>query len=161
MSWQHGGMKRIGSLVALGGAGVLAAAIFLPWVEVRGLPISLDTLGVDTAVVDTTVSGDDTGAWPVVALAAGSVALFAIRRIAAPGGRFARWGILIVGLLAVLAAAGLLYYVANLVDIELSDRTAAERAAAELALDATAETGAYALLIGGLAITFGGALSSR
>lgn len=154
-------MKRLGSFVALVGGVGIAAAVALPWIEVSGLPLDLDVLPVAGTVLDETVSGLDTAVWPVVVGVGGVVAALAVRRMAAPGGRLARLGLLGLGTLSVVAALGLVYYAANLVDIELSDRSAAERAAAETVLEAEAKSGVYVLLASGVAVVSGAAVASR
>lgn len=154
-------MKRLGSAVALLGGLGIAAAVALPWIEVSGLPIELDVLPVAGTVLNETVSGLDTAAWPLVVAVGGGVVALAVRRITVPGGRLARIGLLGLGGLSVVAALGLVYYAANLVDIELSDRSSAERAAAEAVLEAEAQTGVYVLLASGGAVVAGAAVASR
>ncbi len=154
-------MKRLGSAAALLGGLGIAAAVALPWIEVSGLPIELDMLPVAGTVLNETVSGLDTAAWPLVVAVGGGVVALAVRRITVPGGRLARVGLLALGGLTTVAALGLVYYAANLVDIELSDRSRAERAAAEAVLEAEVQTGVYVLLASGVAVVVGAAVASR
>lgn len=154
-------MKRLGSTVALLGGLGIAGAVALPWIEVSGLPIELDVLPVAGTVLNETVSGLDTAAWPLVVAVGGGVVALAARRIMVPGGRLARIGLVGLGGLTALAALGLVYYAANLVDIELSDRSSAERAAAEALVEAEVQTGVYVLLASGVAVVVGAAAASR
>jgi len=140
-------MRGFGRLLALVGAVGVVVSTFLPWVTVQGLPIHLDLLGTNVSAIRTTVSGTDTKAWPplvgVAAVAAG-LALFDILRKL----------LVVIGLLTVIAGAGLMYYVMNVIDIETSHNTL-QRAAAHVAVVSSTEPGPFVLLGAGVCMFLG------
>jgi uncharacterized membrane protein (TIGR02234 family) len=141
-------VKVVSRLVLLAGAAGVVLSAFLPWVTVEGAPINLDLIGARVSPGGTTVSGDETSAWPVLvavgAIVAGLALLNAARRL-----------ILLIGLLVVAAGGGLLYYALNVVDIETAERTVVERAVAAAAITSSAEAGPFLLLASGICILIG------
>ena len=146
-------MARI--LLLVGAAGVVLSA-FLPWVTVSGaLPVdlNLDWIGADVSPDGKTVSGSETKAWPVVVGVGGLVAVLAVFNVA-------RKLMMLFGLLVVVAGAGLVYYLTNVVDIETSD-DAIKNALANAALDSSAQAGPFLLLAGGACILVGAMVLRR
>lgn len=129
----------------------MAAAAFLPWVTVEGVPLSLDLLGTDVSAVQKTVSGVDTPAWPVLVGVAGLVVALAVFNLA-------RKLLLLLGVLVTVAAAGLLYYLANVIDIETADSNRLERLLADAAVASSVGAGPVVLLAGGVAVLLGALL---
>lgn len=142
----------LGRLLILGGAGALGLSALLPWVEIEGSLAALDLgiIGADVAPQDRTVLGVDTGLWPVLAAGAGVVVLLGLLGIA-------RRLVVAIGLLALLAGAALLYYLANVVEIEAGERGGIEGALAEQVLTSSIGPG-VPLLLGGAGAIVGGAL---
>lgn len=139
-------MRASGRLLLLLGAAGVVLATFLPWVTVEGRPLRLDVLGHH--LTGKHVSGDDTAVWPIVVGVGAFIGLLAVvsrlRRLAG-----------LLGLLVALAGGALIYYATNLIDIELSGRSALERAAANAAVSTSAEVGAFVLLGSGVLIMIG------
>jgi hypothetical protein len=140
-------MRTFGRLLALVGALGVVVSTFLPWVSVQGIPLHLDLLGGNVTGLHTTVSGTDTKAWPpllIVGAAAALLALFGVlRRL-----------LVLIGLLTTLAGAGLVYYVTHVIDIETSGDSL-KRAAAQLAVESSAKSGPFVLLVGGICLFLG------
>lgn len=132
----------------------MAVAAFLPWVTVEGLPLSLDLLGTDITAVQKTVSGVDTPAWPVLLGVGGLVLLLALTNVA-------RKVQLLLGLLVTAGGAGLLYYLANVIDIETADSSRLERLLADAAVGSSVGAGPVVLLGGGIAILLGALAKAR
>lgn len=139
--------------LAVAGALAIALAAVLPWVTVKGrLPLDLDLLNVEVSAGGMTVSGVDTAAWPYllgVAVVACLLAAFGLARRLLLG----------IGVLAMIAGAGLFYYLSNVVDFEMADRTALERTAADLVVSASVGPGPFVLLGAGVCLilaTIGG-----
>lgn len=143
-----------GRVLVLVGAAALALGTVLPWVEVAGVPLKLDWLGLQVPRIGREVAGTDTSAWPFVLGFAAVVALLAL------AGR-ARRVVLGLGLLSLLASGGLLYYLNNVIEIETSKRSQVEQALAELAIRSSVQTGPYVLLAGAALITVGALLRGR
>lgn len=148
-------MKSIARILLLAGAAGVVLSAFLPWVTVEGLPIDLDLdwIGADIRPGGRTVSGRDTAAWPVVVGVGAVVAVLTVLNLA-------RKLLLLFGLLVVVAGAGLLYYVSNVVDIETSDN-AIKQAIASAAVEETAQAGPFLLLASGAAILAGAVARRR
>lgn len=128
-------------------AAVFAAGVALPWLTVEGLPLRLDAIGVRARGAATTVSGFQTDVWlPFVAVAALIAVLGWWGLPRAP--RLARFALGALGLLGVLVASGLAYYAANLVELELRDRSGAEQALAQAAVSSSPEAGLAVLAAG-------------
>ena len=136
----------------LAGAGAIAVSVLLPWVTITGKTFQLD-LGVIHSTVSTgsrTVSGTGTSLWPGIVFIAALVAVLAL---------LSAWrGVVIAaGLIIVFAGVGLLYYVANVLEIETRD-DALKRIVADAALDSSIGPGVPLLLAGGVAVLAGALL---
>lgn len=140
-----------GRVLVLAGAAALVLGALLPWVEVRGVPLDLDWLGVGIPIGGREVAGTDTAAWPVLVGVAAFIALLAVL------GR-ARRLVLGLGLAALAAGAALMYYLANVIEIETSGRSEVERSLAELAVRSSVQAGPYVLLGGAVLIVVGALL---
>ena len=137
-------------VLLLGGAAALVIGALLPWVTVDGPSLTLD-LGLVSAQAtpaDRTVSGLDTPLWPLLVGTAALVAVLALLGVA-------RRVLLALGLLAAVAGALLLVYMANVIDLETRDGGALERAAADALLTSSLGLGTPLLLAGGIAIAAG------
>src|SRR4051812_4972944 len=88
--------SRAGQLLMLIGAACLVAGALLPWVEVKGVPLNLDWLGVRVPLNGRQVAGTDTPAWPYIIGVAAVIALLALVRRA-------RTLVLALGVLALAA----------------------------------------------------------
>jgi hypothetical protein len=145
-------MSGVGRLLGLVGALGVAAAAFLPWVTVRGLPLQLHLLGgAEVSPAHRRVVGTDTAAWPFLlagAVLAAGAALLGRRRI-----------LLLLGTVGVLVGAALTYYVMNVIDIRTRGETI-EHAAASLAVTSSTGPGPFVLTAGGVCM-FIGALMRR
>jgi hypothetical protein len=129
--------------LALASAAAVAVATLLPWVTVKGrLPLDLTVLSADVSAGGRTVRGLDTAAWPYLLGVAGLALL-----LAAFG--TARRVLQGLGALTLVAGAGLLYYLSHVVDIQTANRSAVERAAADLAVSTSVGPGPYVLLAAG------------
>lgn len=138
-------------------AGALATilAAFLPWVTVKGLPVTLDLglVGAEASAVNRTVSGTDTSLGPVLVGLGVVVAALALLGVA-------RRLVLGIGLLVTVAGALLLVYMANVIDIETRGDGELQRALADALLSSSVGPGTPLLLAGGFAIV-AGALARR
>lgn len=147
------GVKSVGRLLLLAGAAGLALSVLLPWVTVRGPALNLD-LGIVGARVTSgskTVAGVETSVWPA---AVGIAALVVVVTLLGVATRL----MAIIGLLVTLAGAALLYYCANVLDIETSG-SALKRAISDAILTSSTGPGPPLVLASGIAI-FAGALLS-
>jgi hypothetical protein len=121
---------------------------FLPWVTIEGAPINLDLIGARVSPGGTTVSGNETSAWPVLVAVGAIVAGLTLLNMA-------RKLLVLFGLLVVVAGGGLLYYALNVVDIETAERTVIERAVVSTAVTSSADAGPFLLLASGICILIG------
>jgi hypothetical protein len=140
-------------MLLLAGAAGLALSVLLPWVTVRGPGLSLD-LGIIGARVSSgsrTVAGVETSLWPVAVGIAVVVVLLTVLGVAT---RL----LAVIGLIVTLAGAALLYYCANILDIETSG-SALKRAVSDALLTSSTGPGPPLILASGLAILLGGVLS--
>jgi hypothetical protein len=147
-------VKAAGRLLLLAGAAGLVLSVLLPWVTVRGLPLSLDLsiVGASVAPGSKTVSGVETSVWPVLVGAAAVVVVLTLLNAA--------YILLAVVGVAVAAAGGaLLYYCAHVVDIETSDKGPVARALADALVESSTGPGPPLVLAGGIAILAGALLS--
>lgn len=146
-------ISAAGRVLTLVGAAMIALGAVLPWVVVEGVPLKLDWLDVRVPVSGREVSGTDTLLWPV---------LLGLAAVLAALGLFARaWRVLLgLGLLALVGAGALMYYLRNVIEIETSGRSALEQTLAEVAVRAPVQSGPYLLLVGAL-FTVAGALTRR
>jgi hypothetical protein len=147
-------VKAAGRLLLLAGAAGLVLSVLLPWVTVRGLPLSLDLsiVGASIAPRSKTVSGVETSVWPVLVGAATVVVVLTLLNAA--------YKLLAVVGVAVAAAGGaLLYYCAHVVDIETSDQGPVARALADALVESSTGPGPPLVLAGGIAILAGALMS--
>jgi hypothetical protein len=147
------GVKTAGRLLLLAGACGLALSVLLPWVTVKGPGLSID-LGIVGAKVSSgsrTVAGIETSVWPV---AVGLAALVAVVTLLG----FATRLLAIVGVLVTLAGAALLYYCANVLDIETSG-SSIKRLISDAVLTSSTGPGPPLVLASGIAILAGALLS--
>jgi hypothetical protein len=147
-------MKTAGRMLLLAGALGLALSVLLPWVTVKGPVASIDLgiVGGEISSGSKTVAGIETSVWP---FAVGIALLVVILTILGVAARL----LAVVGLLVTIAAAALLYYCANVLDIETST-SAVKRAVSDALLTSSTGPGPPLILASGLAILVGGLLSS-
>lgn len=147
-------MKTAGRMLLLAGALGLALSVLLPWVTVKGPVVSLDLglVGGEITTGSKTVAGVETSVWP---FAIGIALLVTVLTILGVAARL----LAVVGLVVTIAGAALLYYCANVLDIETGG-SAVKRAVADALLTSSTGPGPALLLASGLAILVGGLLSS-
>jgi hypothetical protein len=147
-------MKTAGRMLLLAGALGLALSVLLPWVTVKGPAVSIDlgVVGGEITSGSKTVAGVETSVWP---FAVGVAVLVVVLTIVGVAGRL----LALVGLLVAIAGAALLYYCANVLDIETSG-SAVKRAVSDALLTSSTGPGPPLILASGLAILVGGLLSS-
>lgn len=137
-------------LLVLAGASATALSVFLTWVTVTGLTVTLDLAlaAADLGPDDRTVAGTDTALWPALVIVGGLAAVLGLLGVARP--------VLIgLGLLTTLAGGLLLAYMANVIDLETRGSSELERAAADALLDSSVGPGTPVLLLGGVLIGLG------
>jgi hypothetical protein len=146
-------VKNAGRLSLLAGAAGLALSVLLPWVTIKGpgLNIDLGIVGAKVSSGSRTVAGVETSVWPV---AVGLAALVAIATLLG----FATRLLAIVGVLVTLAGAALLYYCANVLDIETSGNSI-KRLISDAVLTSSTGPGPPLILASGIAILAGALLS--
>lgn len=146
-------MKSAGRLLLLAGAAGLALSVLLPWVTVSGpvLKLDLGVLGARVSTGSKTVAGVDTSIWPV---AVGIAILVLILTLIGVASRL----LALVGLLVTIAGGALLYYCANVLDIQTSG-SALKRAISDAVLTSSTGPGPPLVLTSGIAILVGGLLS--
>lgn len=146
-------VKSVGRLLLLAGAAGLALSVLLPWVTIKGpgLNIDLGIVGAKVSSGSRTVAGVETSVWPV---AVGLAALVAIVTLLG----FATRLLAIVGVLVTLAGAALLYYCANVLDIETSG-SSIKRLISDAVLTSSTGPGPPLILASGIAILAGALLS--
>ena len=146
----------ISRVLILSGAAATLLSAFLPWVTVKGLPVTLDLglVGAEVSLGSRTVAGTDTVLWPAlvaVALVVAALALFGVA-----------WRLLfMIGLIVSVAGGVLLFYVANVIDLETRGSNQLMRAAADALLSSSIGPGTPLMLGGGLAIVAGSLLLAR
>jgi hypothetical protein len=147
-------MKTAGRMLLLAGALGLALSVLLPWVTVKGPVASIDLgiVGGEISSGSKTVAGVETSVWP---FAVGIALLVVVLTILGVAARL----LAVVGLLVTIAGAALLYYCANVLDIETSG-SAVKRAVSDALLTSSTGPGPPLILASGLAILVGGLLSS-
>ena len=146
-------VKSAGRLLLLAGAAGLALSVLLPWVTVKGLSPSLDlgVLGADITPASKTVAGVETSVWPVCV---GVAAVVCVLTLLNAGRKL----LAVVGLLVTAAGGALVYYCANVIDIETSDRGPIARALADALVDSSTGPGPPLILASGIAILAGALL---
>lgn len=143
-------------VLILAGAAATLLSAFLPWVTVEGVPVRLDLglVGAEVSLGSRTVAGTDTVLWPAlvaVALVVAALALFGVA-----------WRLVfMIGLIVSVAGGVLLFYVANLIDLETRGSNQLTRAAADALLSSSIGPGTPLMLGGGLAIVAGSLLLAR
>jgi hypothetical protein len=140
-------------MLLLAGALGLALSVLLPWVTVKGpgLTIDLGVVGAKVSSGSRTVAGVETSLWP---FAIGIALLVVVLTVLGVATRL----LALVGLVVTIAGAALLYYCANVLDIETSG-SAAKRAVSDALLTSSTGPGPPLILASGLAILVGGLLS--
>jgi hypothetical protein len=149
-----GVVKGAGRLLLLAGAAGLALSVVLPWVTVSGLPLSLDlgVIGADITPGSKTVAGVETSVWPVLVGVAAVVAVLALLNAA--------YKLLaVVGVVVAAAGGALVYYCANVVDIETKDSGPIAQALANALIESSTGPGPWLILASGIAIFVGALLS--
>jgi hypothetical protein len=142
-------------VLILAGAAATVLSAFLTWVTVRGLGVVLDLgpIGAQLGIADGTVAGTDTSLWPgivAVGVLAGVLGLLGV----------ARNLLIVLGIATTLAGGALVYYMANVVDIETRNSGELESEVADALIDTTVGLGTPLLLAGGVLILVG-ALARR
>jgi hypothetical protein len=145
-------MSFVSRLLLLGGAACLALGVLLPWVTITGLGLKLGPIGADVSSGSRTVQGLDTSLWPVILGLAVVVAILGVLNVA-------RKLLLALGLIVVAASGALLYYLANVIDIESSGSSQIEKLFAHALITSSVGPGAPVLLAGGIAIVAGALLA--
>jgi hypothetical protein len=147
------GVKTAGRLLLLAGAFGLALSVLLPWVTIKGpgLNIDLGIVGANVSSGSRTVAGVETSLWPV---AVGLAVLVAVMTLLGVATRL----LAIVGVLVTLAGAALLYYCANVLDIETSGNSI-KRLISDAVLTSSTGPGPPLILASGIAILVGALLS--
>ena len=137
-------------LLVVSGAAATIAAAFLPWVTITGLGVTLELglIGADVSAGDRTVAGTDTALCPVligVGIVSAALGVLGVaRRLLA-----------LVGLLTAVAGGLLVYYMANVLELETRGDGELKRAAGRALLDSSIGAGTPLLLAGGLLILVG------
>jgi hypothetical protein len=146
-------VKTAGRLLLLAGAFGLALSVLLPWVTVKGPGLSID-LGIVGAKVSSgsrTVTGIETSVWP---FAVGVAVLVLVLTLLGAATRL----LAVLGLVVTVAGAALIYYCANVLDIETSGSTL-KRAISDAVLTSSTGPGPPLVLASGIAILVGALLS--
>jgi hypothetical protein len=146
-------VKTAGRLLLLAGAIGLALSVLLPWVTVKGpgLNIDLGIVGAKVSRGSRTVAGVETSFWPVLV---GIAVLVVVLTVLGVAMRL----LAVVGVVVTLAGAALLYYCANVLDIETSGNSV-KRLIADSVLTSSTGPGPPLILASGLAILVGALLS--
>ena len=140
-------------MLLLAGAAGLALSVLLPWVTVKGPGLSID-LGIVGAKVSSgsrTVAGIETSVWP---FAVGVALLVLVLTLLGAATRL----LAVLGLVVTVAGAALIYYCANVLDIETSGSTL-KRAISDAVLTSSTGPGPPLVLASGIAILVGALLS--
>lgn len=143
------------ALILAGAAATLLSA-FVPWVTVKGLPVTLDLglVGAEVSLGSRTVAGTDTVLWPGLVAVALVVAALGLLGVA--------WRLVfMIGLIVSVAGGVLLFYVANVIDLETRGSNQLMRAAADALLSSSVGPGTPLMLGGGVAIVIGSLLLAR
>lgn len=142
-------------VLILAGAAATILSAFLTWVTITGLGVVLDLgpIGAELGLADGTVAGTDTSLWPAI-VAVGALA--AVLGLLGVG----RSVLIVLGIVTTLAGAALVYYMANVIDLETSGASDLEGLLADTVLDSSTGPGTPLLLAGGVLI-LAGALARR
>jgi hypothetical protein len=146
-------VKTAGRLLLLAGAFGLALSVLLPWVTVKGpgLSIDLGIVGAKVSPGSRTVAGVETSVWP---FAVGVAVLVLVLTLVGAATRL----LAVLGLVVTVAGAALIYYCANVLDIETSGSTL-KRAISDALLTSSTGPGPPLVLASGIAILVGALLS--
>ena len=144
-------MTFVSRLLLLAGAAGMALSALLPWVTIKGIGLDLGLVGAEVSPGARTVSGIDTSVWPVILAVAGLVAILALLKLA-------RKLLLVLGLLVIAAGGGLLYYVANAVELETDERGPIAQMIADAVVTSSTGPGTPVLVASGIAIAAGALL---
>jgi hypothetical protein len=145
-------MRFASRLLLLAGACAMALSALLPWVTIKGVAIDLGAIGAQVSPGARTVTGTETSIWPVILAIGAVVAILAVLSVA-------RRLLLVLGLIVVAGAGALLYYVSNVVEIEVGGRSAIEQLVATAVITSSTGPGVPLLLAGGVAIVIGALLA--
>jgi hypothetical protein len=145
-------MRFASRLLLLAGACAMALSALLPWVTIKGVAIDLGAIGAQVSPGARTVTGTETSIWPVILAIGAVVAILAALNVA-------RRLLLALGLIVVAGAGALLYYVSNVVEIEVGGRSAIEQLVATAVITSSTGPGVPLLLAGGVAIVIGALLA--
>lgn len=142
-------------VLILAGAAATVLSAFLTWVTITGLGVVLDLgpIGAQLGIADGTVAGTDTSLWPAIVAVGGLAGVLGLLGVA-------RGVLIVLGLATTVAGAALVYYMANVIDLETSGASDLEQLAADAVLDSTVGPGTPLLLAGGVLILVG-ALARR
>jgi hypothetical protein len=145
-------MGTASRLLLLGGAAALALSVLLPWVTITGLGLKLGPIGAEVSPGSRTIHGLDTSLWPVILAIAVVVAILGLLSRAPKA-------LLALGLLVVAASGALLYYLANVIEIESSGSSQIEKLFAHALITSSVGPGVPVLLAGAIAIVAGAVLA--
>jgi hypothetical protein len=145
-------MRFASRLLLLAGACAMALSALLPWVTIKGVAIDLGAIGAQVSPGARTVTGTETSIWPVILAIGAVVAILAVLNVA-------RRLLLALGLIVVAGAGALLYYVSNVVEIEVGGRSAIEQLVVKAVITSSTGPGVPLLLAGGVAIVIGALLA--
>jgi hypothetical protein len=135
-----------------GAAGMVLSAL-APWVTIHGLRLDLGVIGAEVSPrTQQTVHGTDTSIWPAILVVAAVVALLAAIGVA-------RRVLIAIGLIVIACGGALLYYVANVIDIETSGKDPITQTLAHLVISSSTGPGPPLLLASGIAIVAGALLA--
>ncbi|HWH09924.1 MAG TPA: hypothetical protein VG165_02260 [Solirubrobacteraceae bacterium] len=148
-------MRFLGRLLAIAGAIGVIVSVFLPWVTVSGIPLDLNLglLSVDIVPGGRTVAGTGTSVWPVICAVG---LLVGILGFVPRAGRL----IVVLGGLIILAGAGLIYYVENIIKFKTDEHGAIVRLLANATITSSTGPGPPLLLASGVVILIGGLAAS-
>lgn len=142
-------------VLILAGAAATILSAFLTWVTITGLGVVLDLgpIGAELGLADGTVAGTDTSLWPAIVAVGILAAVLGLLGVA-------RSLLIGLGIVTTLAGAALVYYMANVIDLETSGASDLESLLADTVLDSSTGPGTPLLLAGGVLI-LAGALARR
>jgi hypothetical protein len=148
-------VRFLGRLLAIAGAIGVIVSVFLPWVTVSGIPLDLNLglLSVDIVPGGRTVAGTGTSVWPVICAVG---LLVGILGFVPRAGRL----IVVLGGLIILAGAGLIYYVENIIKFKTDEHGAIVRLLANATITSSTGPGPPLLLASGVVILIGGLAAS-
>lgn len=142
-------------VLILAGAAATVLSAFLTWVTITGLGVVLDLgpIGAELGLADGTVAGTDTTLWPGIVAAGALAGVLGLLGVA-------RSLLIVLGIATTLAGAALVYYMANVIELETDGGDELESLLADTVLDSSVGPGTPLLVAGGLLILVG-ALARR